>query len=85
MTEKLFSELDEAVNLSENVSLLSDAIFQLAKNEVATAVLLDAYRHNVLAEQKKWLEIEQLDDYKEANYSSRREAHEDFLAQCFRR
>lgn len=72
--------LGDAVTYSENVAEIEDVIIRLSKAQAATAALLDGYRDAVIQAELQWREIEARPDYP---YSSRNDAHQDFLKEHF--
>ena len=79
---KLFLKNEEAETCGDDRDDCYEAICTLSKHESATRTLLDALIYSTLAEEKKWQEIEQFDEFK-AKYTSRVRAREDFLREYF--
>lgn len=80
MTKEIRALLGDAVAFSETAAELEDAIISLSKAQASTAALLNGYRDAVIQAELQWREIEARPDYP---YSSRNDAHQDFLKEHF--
>lgn len=82
MDRKLYLKIEEAEQSRDESIAYSDALCDLSKNPVATSALAHEMRQAAVDSELKWQEVEQMPEFK-SRYTSREDAHADFLRQYY--